>query len=200
MSAAINLDPKSAGAYHSRGTADLHGGNVQAALADYDRAIELNPKEGYYHLDRGIASYYSGARQKARDDFAAATALDAANPYFAIWLDIADRRDHQPSHLAVDVPNFKMDAWPAPLVQVFLGEITPAAALAAANDADADKQRGQICEANLYSAELARIGGDVGEALPRYRAAAAECPHNFTEWTAALAALNELGAPAAPAK
>ena len=87
-----------------------------------------------------------------------------------------------------------MTAWPAPVIRMFLGQMTPAAALAAADDPDATKKKGQVCEANFYSGELALRQGAKDDAARLFRLAASDCPHDFTEWPAANAELKALGA------
>ena len=57
---AIELDPKSALAYVSRGVGNYYlpgafGGGPEIALKDFDKAIQLDPKLAEAHLWRGIA-------------------------------------------------------------------------------------------------------------------------------------------------
>jgi lipoprotein NlpI len=74
-----------------------------------------------------------------------------------------------------------------------MGQITPAAVLAAADDPDASKKKGQVCEANFYSGELSLTKGSKDEATRLFRLAASDCPHSFDEWDAANAELKALG-------
>jgi lipoprotein NlpI len=87
-----------------------------------------------------------------------------------------------------------MTKWPAPIVGLFLGQMTPAAVLAAADDPDATKKKGQVCEANFFSGEQSLIKGANAEAIRLFRLAASDCPDNFPEWYAAKAELKALGA------
>ena len=82
-----------------------------------------------------------------------------------------------------------MGAWPAPVVRLFLGEATPAAVLSAADHADPIKKKGQVCEANFFSAEYALLQNKKDEALRLFRLAASDCPPIFLEARAAKAAL-----------
>jgi lipoprotein NlpI len=77
---------------------------------------------------------------------------------------------------------------------LFLNQITPAAVLAAAEDPDPTKKKGQVCEANFYSGELSLTKGAKDEATRLFRMAANDCPHGFNEWDAAIAELKALGA------
>ena len=87
-----------------------------------------------------------------------------------------------------------MTVWPAPVIRLFTDQMTPAAVLAAADDPDAAKKVGRICEANFYSGELSLTKGAKDEAIRLFRLAASGCPHGFNEWDAANAELKTLGA------
>jgi lipoprotein NlpI len=58
------------------------------------------------------------------------------------------------------------------VVRLFLGEAIPAAVLSAADHADPIKKKGQVCEANFYSAEYAFLQNKKDEALRLYKLAA----------------------------
>jgi tetratricopeptide (TPR) repeat protein len=67
---AIELDPKSARAYVSRGVGNYYlppafGGGVEAAIRDFDKAIELDPRLAEAHLWRGIALRKAGRNAEA---------------------------------------------------------------------------------------------------------------------------------------
>ena len=87
-----------------------------------------------------------------------------------------------------------MTKWPAPVIQMFLGQMTPTAVLAAADNPDATTKAGQVCDANLYSGELALRQGAKDDATRLIRLAASDCPKTFDEWLAANAELKALGA------
>jgi len=87
-----------------------------------------------------------------------------------------------------------MTAWPSPVIRMFLGQITSAAVLATADDPDATKKKGQVCEANFFSGELALQTGAKTEAANLFRLAASDCPKTDMEWRTANAELKALGA------
>jgi lipoprotein NlpI len=87
-----------------------------------------------------------------------------------------------------------MTAWPAPVIRVFLGQLAPDELLAAADDPNPYKKRGQLCEANFFSGEWSLRQGAKEEAARRFGLAASDCPHDFTEWRAAGAELKASGA------
>ena len=59
-----------------------------------------------------------------------------------IWLDIVERRNNLPSRLSQTTARVDMKGWPAPVIRLLLGEITPAELLAAAEDPDPKTQTG----------------------------------------------------------
>ena len=83
---------------------------------------------------------------------------------------------------------------PAPVIRHFLGQTTPEAVLAAADDPNAKTKQGKVCEANFYTAELALQRRAKDEATRLFRLAATNCPQNFTERAAAHAELRALDA------
>ena len=113
--------------------------------------------------------------------------------YVALWLEIVGARNGLPSRLAQTTSQLDMTAWPAPVIGLFLGQMTPAALLAAADDPDPAKKNGQVCEANFDNAELLLSKGAKGEATPLFKLAVADCPHSFIEWDAANFELKALG-------
>jgi lipoprotein NlpI len=109
-------------------------------------------------------------------------------------MDILGQRNKQPSRLAAAAARLDMTEWPAPIVRMFLGELTSAAVLAAADDPDPLTRRGLLCEANFYSGELALVRGDVATARRLLETAARDCPLDYVEAAAAKAELKALGA------
>ncbi|HEX9448743.1 MAG TPA: hypothetical protein VF920_12220 [Dongiaceae bacterium] len=82
---------------------------------------------------------------------------------------------------------------PAPVIRLFMDQMTQAAVLAAADDPDPTRMKGQICEANFYSGELSLTKELKDEATRLLRLAANDCPHGFNERDAANAELKALG-------
>jgi lipoprotein NlpI len=118
-------------------------------------------------------------------DLSQSSARDTDNANAALWLDIARKRNGLPSQLPERANALDMSKWPAPIIRLFLGEITWEAVLAAADDADPKKKKGQVCEANFFIGELALQKGTREEARRRFELAAADCPKTFGEWQAA---------------
>ena len=87
-----------------------------------------------------------------------------------------------------------MNKWPAPVIRLFLGQMTPEALLATADDPNAKTKQRKVCEINFYSAELALQRRAKGEATRLFRLAATDCRKSFTERAAAHAELKALDA------
>jgi lipoprotein NlpI len=126
-------------------------------------------------------------------DVSQASELDPKNAYIALWVDIVGQHNNVPSRLSQAISTIDMTAWPAPVIRMFLGQTTPAAVLAAADDSDATKKKGHLCEANFYSGELALRQGAKDEAARLFGLAASDCPLDSDEWGDANAELKVLG-------
>ena len=86
-----------------------------------------------------------------------------------------------------------MTKWPAPVVRLFLEQLTPDAVMAAADNPDDGLKKNQICEANFFNGIRAQQQGTKEEAVRLFRVAAAVCPKSFTEWYGANAELKASG-------
>jgi tetratricopeptide (TPR) repeat protein len=189
---AIALDPTLPSAYFNRGLAYYSKGNYEPAIADDDQAIEVDPTNVAAYFYRGLANLYAGSVAKALADLERASELNPENPYTALWRDIVDKRSNQPSHLPMVLAQVDMTKWPAPLIRLYLGQLTWAEALAATDDADAHTKEGHVCEANFYLGELALQQENKEEATRLFRLAGDDCPKDFAEWPAAMAELRAL--------
>jgi lipoprotein NlpI len=190
---AIQLNPKDADIYDIRGIAYFGKGQYDPVVADESQAIQLNPKDAEAYYIRGIANLYSGNLAKALADESQATAFNPEYAYAALWLDIVGQRNNVPSNLSQAISRIDMTAWPASIIRMFLGQLTPAAARAAADDPDATKKTEQVCEANFYGGELALRAGGKDEATRLFHLASSGCPKGYIEFAAANAELRVLG-------
>jgi lipoprotein NlpI len=191
---AIQLDPKFASAYSRRGSAYAINGDFNRAIADYDQAIRLSPKSSEAYLLRGVADIYANALPKAMADLNQSYALDAKNAYAALWLSIVNKRSNLESRLADATAQIDMTKWPAPVIRLYLGQMTPEAVIAAADDPDPNTKKGNVCGANLYSGELALQQGSKTEAIRLLRLAVVDCPKSYIERAIANAELKGVNA------
>jgi lipoprotein NlpI len=190
---AIRLEPKYTEAYNGRGRAYEINGELDRAISDYSMAISLNSENGSAYAGRGLAYLYRGSPVEALADLTKASELDPKSVENALWVDIVRQRSNLPSRLAEAAAKIDMKAWPAPLIRMFLGQMTPAAVFLVADDPDADKKRVQACVANFYTGELALRTGGKSDAVRLFRLAQSGCPHDVTAWSAANAELKALG-------
>jgi tetratricopeptide (TPR) repeat protein len=186
---AIRLDPKYALAYVNRGEVYFQKQDYNRAISDFTATLRLNPKYVSAYEQRGRANLFAGALPKALSDLNQASELDPKDAYTALWLDIVNKRSGLPSRLADAIRQIDMTRWPAPVIRLYLGQLTPEAVLAAANSIPQTVE-GQVCEANFYTGELALQQTRKDEAKRRFALAAADCP----TWRAeAIAELKALG-------
>lgn len=92
-----------------------------------------------------------------------------------------------------------MTQWPAPVIRLYLGELTANAALAAADKAtDAVTKKTLICEASFFIGELDLQAGKKDAAARRFRQATDGCPDYLISYEGAKAELKALGPPTTP--
>ena len=72
----IELNPKYAEAYSNRGVAKIGKGDLDGALADYNRAIKVNPKFVESYINRGIVKDKVGNTNGSNVDFEKAIELN----------------------------------------------------------------------------------------------------------------------------
>src|SRR6516162_1111660 len=189
---AIRLDPKDAAYYNNRGNAWRNKGDLDRAIADYNEAIRLDPKDAGCYKNRGVANLYAGSLSKALADLNQASELKPKDAYTALWLDVVNKRSNLPSHLPQVIAQLDMTRWPAPVIRLFLGQMTPDAVLAAADDPNAMIKQRRVCEASFFSGELRLMQGTKENAAHLFRLAATDCPKTLIVWSAANAELKAL--------
>jgi lipoprotein NlpI len=193
-SQAIHIDPQYAPSYSSRGDVYRFERDYDRAIADYTQAITVDPKYARAYLHRGIVELYSNSPANAYADFTQASDVAPDYAFAAIWLEIADKRDKLPSRLDEATAQVDMTKWPAPVILLYLGQMTPDALLAAADDPYAAVKAGRTCEANFYTGELALMQGREDDATQLFDIAASQCPKDYDERFAADAELKAFGA------
>lgn len=190
---AIEIQPQNLIAYIDRGYAHEGRGEFELAIADYNEAIRILPKFTLAYRNRGRSRLYTGNAARALTDLTEAAELNPKDAYGQIWLDIIGQRNGAPSRLAQSISSLDMTRWPAPVVRLFLGQLTPAAALQAADDPNAKKKAEQSCEATFYTGEFL-LRQDKQEAAKLFQHAVDNCPtQNIIERNSARTELKLLG-------
>jgi tetratricopeptide (TPR) repeat protein len=201
---AIHLDPNYANGYYDRGVAYYDKGDYARAIQDYNDAIRLEPKFGYAYVNRGAAyllqSNLTAAIADFEDVISHAPSSNTAI-YAALMLHVAMKRQgHDDAHqLAQVAAAADLSKWPGPVLKFDLGQMTADKVMVAARD-DADRQKGDVCEANYFTGEDALFHNQRVRALALLKAARDGCPKGDREHSAALAELKRLDASAAPTK
>jgi tetratricopeptide (TPR) repeat protein len=192
-SEALRLDPKYVNMYNDRGVAYARKGDKERAIADYSEAIRLDPKYTTAYSNRGLVKLYAGALPQALADLDRAAALAPKSAYAALWLDIAGQRNNVPSRLPQAISSIDLAEWPAPVIRMFLGQMTPAAVLAAADIPGAMKKKDQLCDAYFFSGEWALRQGTKDEAARLLKLAVSGCSPTSSASGAANEELKALG-------
>ncbi|MBR0709568.1 tetratricopeptide repeat protein [Bradyrhizobium liaoningense] len=191
---AIRLNPKDKDAFGLRANAHKAKGDFDRSLADYDQLVQLDAKDARAYFHRARVYWQIASFAKSLADLDQAIQLDPKNAYPILWREIVAKRSDQPSQLGEAAKQLDAAKWPAPVVNLFLGTMTPEQVRSAADDADPAKKKGQVCEANFYTAERALQSGSRDEALKLFEQAAADCPKTFLEKPAADVELGALRA------
>lgn len=160
--------------------------DFHAADASYSTAMSANPSPAL-HFIRGRTRWAMSDFAGAVSDFSALNAANPKYPYSVIWLAVAEYRRGDPdlAALAGMADHLDTDAWPRPIVSLFLGKAAPEDVNAAAAKGDATAVLNQQCEANFYIAEWRLTKSDATGAKPLLQAAIDKCPRTFIEKDAA---------------
>jgi len=194
FSEAIRIDPAwSPFPYLWRGRLYRGAGELDRAIAEFTEAIRVDPTLGISYLGRGQAYFQRGAIAESLADLDQAIALAPTEPYRWFWRELAARRSNVPSRLHELTSHIDMAAWPSPMVRLFLGQMTPAAVRAAANDPDPKKRRYQLCDVNFFGGELALLQGRKEDAERQLRLAIIFCLEGSSERDVARSELQRLG-------
>ena len=187
--AALRIDPDDPETIGNRGLLHLLTGRPREALADFDRSLRLQPDQPGFLFHRGQARFFEGDRSGAAADFADATARRPLDDEFALWLHVARSLTGADGREALStLAEYLGDAWPAPIVHMFLGRASVVDVLDAAAVANPGSTRPEA-EASLFLGYDALLHGDPAEADRFFR----RClEHARPASTFALAARAEL--------
>ena len=135
------------------------------AIGDFDAALRADPNDFYAALYRCVAQMRLGESWEAKKQLTAA---------------LGQRRGAKPGD------------WPSRVAEFLLGQLDEAALLTAAEDANAEKTRGQKCEAWFY-AGVARLAAEQkAEAASCLRKCVATEEKSYFEYEMAQAELRRL--------
>jgi tetratricopeptide (TPR) repeat protein len=186
LNEAIRL-ASSAGALDDRGDICLELGQSARALEDFSAAVHMEPDNPDAFQSKGRAEFYLGQWNDAVTDFQKSVALDPSNPYALFWLHFANARagKDDAGSLQQQAHQVQPSGWPAPIVDLLLGKLTPAFAIAFASDPDPDKTVSQRCEAEFYVGEYILTQSGASAAAAHFQQARRICSGIFAESLAA---------------
>src|ERR1700676_3480742 len=95
----VRLDTKDPGAHNGAGAKEQAKSDLSQVITYYNAAIKHDPKDDDAYFHRGIANYYAGALPQALADLGQASKIDPEYPYYALWIDILDKRANAASRL-----------------------------------------------------------------------------------------------------
>ena len=78
--AALEINPRDAESYNTRGKDYYSKGQVDQAIADYNKALEINPRYAKAYINRGYVYYNKGQYDQAIADYNKALEI---NPRYA---------------------------------------------------------------------------------------------------------------------
>ena len=183
---AIQLDPKNANLYFSRGKAYENKSDTDRAIRDYNQVIELDPTNADAYDVRGDAYESKGDYDRAIQDYGQAVQLKLTGSlYSAIWryLERELRGENGSAELAADVARLDGKDWPYPVIELYLGERSPAEVQSVASNPD------EQCDAQFYTGEWHLLKGNRAAATIALQAAIDICPKDTFEYKVALAEL-----------
>src|SRR5258708_14639564 len=125
----VRLDAKDLDTHHNRSAKEQAKSDLNQIIVHYNGAIRRDPKDDDAYFHRGLANFYAGALPQAVSDLSQASKLDPEYAYYALWIDIIDKRGNMASPLPQATAHITMAKWPAPVLRTFLRATTPSAAL-----------------------------------------------------------------------
>lgn len=193
---AVDLDPFNPQYYEDRARTYMKLREFKAAGTDLDMALGLDPRRWSAQRDKGRLAAYQGQFLEASGEFRRAWRLsdDETSVYNAIWVDIAERRAGGAGTLAVDdlLAQSEPAHWPAPVLGMLRGKLSPEAAVAAVQMGDPRKALFLRCEAQFYAGQVHLLQGDQARARMAFEAAVATGAVEYLEYDWALRELELL--------
>ncbi len=140
---------------------------------------------------------FDEAMATAGEAFQTANKKDPTTYYILLWQAVAAQRagKFDAAVIAAGLAETKLDDWPKPLFELYLGKQTPEGVQIEADSWRQSKEDAQRCEANFYTAEWYLGRSDKTSATPLLVAVVKKCPIEFIELPAAESELKRLGVP-----
>jgi tetratricopeptide (TPR) repeat protein len=186
-SRAVALLPGFAWAHAELGVAYTCRQEHNRAVDSLTRAVTLEPGNPGCWRERGFARFFRGDFEEAAADLRQSLASEP-DPYAMLMCYLARSRrgEEAAGGLAADAYALRNERWPHPVIDLFLGQLTPDAVL---SEAPSDIARG---EAHFYLGQWHLLRHNPTEARQALEQATRTCPPNFHEHVGAVAELRRL--------
>jgi len=186
LNKAIELDAFNPQYYEDRAITYLKLRDFANARSDLSMSLGLDRKRPAAYREEGRLASYQGEHARAARSFAQALDYDEGMGalYAAIWVHLAVARGglNMLSPLAPYATAVPPAQWPAPVVRMLVGTISPADAIALADAPDAETFLNQKCEAYFYAGEQYLVQHDADAARAAFEAAVATGVTDFVEY------------------
>jgi tetratricopeptide (TPR) repeat protein len=177
---AAQLRPYNGGAIFGAGIAVLELGYPPAAATNFSAALRVFPMFTIY-TSGPSARNGPGEFFFANTQHGSPAGIDPRQGYAVIFLHIARSRSGggDAREFARGVATLDPAAWPIPIVRLFAGTETEAAAIAAAERSAPALRRGEVCEATTYAGEYALLRHNGRHARRLFERAIERCPRQY---------------------
>ncbi len=188
---ALVAKPGDESAYAAQGSANFEMQNWFLARGSFATIVGVDPKSLSAQFGLGYTDYMLGNYAAAEQELQAASDLSPRYAYSLLWLHMARMRQgkNDSADFAQRAAKVSMTAWPAPVLQYFLGQIYEAGVVTASLDPDPLKDSDQECETKFYIGEDQLIHKNPAQALLNFKYAVGICPKRYVEYGAAVGEL-----------
>ena len=192
---AVRLNGVYSLAYTGRGLARSHKGEHERGLQDCNQAISLDRKSLLARWGRGIVLLRMRSFKEASYDFIACISIKPENAFHHVNLYLAE--SHLPEDAKFRLAEFRKTLkddhkWPAPVIRMFLGEITPDELITEASHVEKRKEIMRFCEAYFYTGQFYLLKGEEQKARSCFKKCVDTGVSEYSEYYSAKAELAEL--------
>lgn len=193
FTAVLKLKPNDVEALNARASAYVCQQKFDLALPDYTLVLSVQQDAPSFRR-RGQTYWLAGDLVAAARDFEQAAKLQPKYAYGWLWLDVMRVRAGSADlpQMQRELRDLDLGEWPLPVFSLFLGQSKPEDVIASANHGNADDVKGQVCEANFYTAEWWLAQHMPKNAQPLLQQAVNACPPDFVERFLANGELKQL--------
>jgi lipoprotein NlpI len=172
---------------------------LEGSIADCTKAIALKPDLAEAYIYRGFVRYDSHKFTDALLDFRKALELGSSNDYARLWLWLIRARLGEKEAATTELQTYlagrangKLNEWPSKIGLFLAGQVPEPEFLAAAKNANQNKEAGQLCEAYFYAGSKNLFAGDKDVAKDYFQKSIATDQKGYTEYISAVAELRSL--------